>query len=253
MYLISYIEFTEDSMSTRNGGAADNDHRKTITIDARIRSTPIVLAPDIACALIGDASYVALASRCQCREERKCASYPAGFGCLYLGEGARDIVAKGNAREIDRARALEHIGRAREMGLVHMILWTSAELRALGTGANHALELCSCCPCCCISRRTGDGMKAYVDSITGLGIARVEDECSACGDCEAVCPFKAITVTDDGPEINADRCKGCGRCVTACGQSALKVYPLEIVSLYEDGWHMVPSMQYLAEILKTVR
>jgi ferredoxin len=240
-------------MSTRSDRAANKDHRKTIAIDARIRSTPLVLAPETASILINGASYIALAFSCQCREERKCADYPADFGCLYLGPGARGIVAKGNAREIDRSAALQHIHRARELGLVHMVLWTSEELRALGADADCALELCSCCPCCCISRRTGDGMKAYVDGITGMGIARVEGECSACGDCGAACPFKAIAVTDDGPEINADRCKGCGRCVLACSQDALKVYPLETIPSYEDGWHMVPSALYLEEILRTVK
>jgi ferredoxin len=237
-------------MSNRS---ADADHRKIVVVDARIRSTPLVLTLSMACALIDDASYVALAFRCPCREERNCADYPADFGCLYLGEGARGIVAKGNAREVDRAAALAHIRRSHELGLVHMILWTSSELRALGADADRALELCSCCPCCCISRRTGDGMKAYVDGITGMGIARLEGECGACGDCGEVCPFKAIVVTEDGTEINADRCKGCGRCVATCGQSALKVYPLEMIPSYEDGWHMEPAKRYLDEILKTVK
>jgi hypothetical protein len=92
-------------MSTRSDRAANKDHRKTIAIDARIRSTPLVLAPETASILINGASYIALAFSCQCREERKCADYPADFGCLYLGPGARGIVAKGNAREIDRSAA----------------------------------------------------------------------------------------------------------------------------------------------------
>jgi MinD superfamily P-loop ATPase len=96
-------------------------------------------------------------------------------------------------------------------------------------------------------------MKAYVDGITGMGIVRLEGECSACGDCGEVCPFKAIIATDNGPEINADRCKGCGRCARACSQEALKVHPLEMIPSYEDGWHMVPSALYIEEILRTVR
>ena len=143
---------------------------------ARIRSTPIVLTPDLARELIDSAAYIALAHRCPCREEHKCQDYPVDFGCLYLGEGARDIVAKGNAREIDRRQAMEHLRHAGDLGLVHMVLWMN-NLRAL--------KLCSCCPCCCISRRTGDGMKAYIDGITGMGIARAEGECNACGECEA--------------------------------------------------------------------
>jgi electron transport complex protein RnfB len=227
--------------------------RKSIDIGFRIRSTPVVLATDLSKELVAGASYIALAYACPCREDRECKVHSTSFGCLYLGEGARGIVTKGNAREINRAEAIAHIQRACEMGLVHMILWTSAELRGLGADASRALELCSCCDCCCISRRTGDGMKAYVDGIAGLGIARLEGDCNACGDCDKVCPFRAITILDDGPAINADRCKGCGRCMATCSQGALKVYPLEMVPSYEDGWHMIPSASYIAEILKTVR
>ena len=133
-----------------------------------------------------------------------------------------------------------------------MILWTSSELRSLGADASRALELCSCCPCCCISRKTGDGMKAYIDGITGLGITRLEEECGACGACGDACPFQAISMADSGPEINADRCKGCGRCVAACGQGALKVHALEMVPSFEEGWQTVPASKYFEEILRTV-
>jgi len=227
--------------------------RKTIDVGVRVRSTPVVLTPDMSNDLIAGASYIALTHRCLCREERKCQDHPASFGCLYLGEGARGIVAKGDARAIDKAEAIAHVRLAGEMGLVHMVLWTSAELQGLGADASRALELCSCCHCCCISRRTDDGMKAYVDGITGLGIARLEGDCNACGDCGRACPFHAITILEDGPLINADRCKGCGRCMATCSQGALKVYPLEMVPSYDEGWHMIPSTSYIVEILKTVR
>ncbi len=227
--------------------------RKTVSADVRIRSTPVVLTPDIARELIEKASFISLAPRCPCRDERKCANYPVTFGCLYLGEGARGIVARGNAVEIDRQEAAGHLRRAVETGLVPMILWTSAELRELGADASRALELCSCCPCCCISRRTGDGMKAYVDGITGLGIARAEGDCTACGECERACPLGAITIIDDGPQVNPDRCKGCGRCARVCKQGVLQVYPLEMVPSFSDDWQMIPARDFVDEILKTIK
>lgn len=213
----------------------------------------MVLTPDIARELIEEAAYISLAPLCPCRNERKCANYPATHGCLYLGEGARGIVARGNAAEIDRHEAAGHLRRAAESGLVPMILWTSAELRELGADASRALELCSCCPCCCISRRTGDGMKAYVDGITGLGISRAEGDCTACGECERACPLGAITILEDGPAVNSDRCKGCGRCARVCRQGVLQVYPLEMVPSFSGGWQMIPARDFVYEILKTIK
>jgi len=228
------------------------ERRRTIRADVRIRSTPVVLTADLARRLIEGAAFVSLARRCPCREERGCAAYPVDVGCLYLGGGARGTVAKGIAVEIDKREAIDHVRRARERGLVSMVLWTSAELRSLGPGAKKALELCSCCPCCCLSRRTGDGSKAYIDGIAGLGISRVAGECLACGKCERACPFGAITVSDDGPIINADRCKGCGRCEAACEEGVLAVQPLEMVPTYAGGWQMVPADDFVNEILKTI-
>jgi hypothetical protein len=63
--------------------------RKTVNAGVRIRSAPLVLTPDIVRELIDRAAYISLADQCHCREQRKCAGYPATFGCLYLGEGAR--------------------------------------------------------------------------------------------------------------------------------------------------------------------
>jgi ferredoxin len=227
--------------------------RKTIDAGVRIRSTPVVLTQDVARALIEGAAFISLAPQCPCRAERKCVNYPATFGCLFLGEGARGIVARGNGVEIDRQEAARHLLRAAGLGLVPMVLWTSDELRALGADASRALELCSCCPCCCISRRTGDGMKAYVDGITGLGLARAEGDCNACGECERACPLGAITIFDDGPVVNPDRCKGCGRCARVCKQGVLQVYPLEMVPSFTDDWHMIPARDFVNEILMTIK
>lgn len=227
--------------------------KKVVHPDLRIRSIPVILTTEIAMDLVRSASYIARAQVCPCRESRHCQEYPAAFGCLYLGDGAKGITARGNAREITPDDAVDHVNKAFDTGLVHMILWTSAELRALGADAGRALELCSCCPCCCITRRTGEGMNAYIDGIVGLGVARAEGECSACGECDRVCPLGAIFITGDGPAINADRCKGCGRCARACKSGVLKVYPLEMVPSYSGSWDLVPAENYLNEFLKIIR
>jgi ferredoxin len=217
----------------------------SLPANPRIRSTPVVLTPDLARELIGSAAYIALALRCPCREEHKCQDYPVGFGCLYLGEDARGIAAGGNARKIDREQAMEHVRRACGRGLVHMV-------RRTGADAKKVLALCSCCPCCCISCKAGDGMPAYIDGIIGLAIARADGDCDACGVCEGACVFKAITIMEDGPEINADRCKGCGLCARACGRGVLDVYRLEAVPYFSEGWDMIPAEAFMDDIMKTI-
>jgi len=189
---------------------------------------------------------------CQCREERACKDYPADFGCLYLGSGAAGIVAKGHAIEITPEEAIAVTRHARTMGLVHMIPWTSRELRGLGADSSRALELCSCCPCCCISHRIGDGGRSYIDGIVGLGIVQPAGDCTYCGSCQQACPFDAILVGEDGPIVNSDRCKGCGRCEIGCQQNVLQVHRLELVSSYDDGREMIPAGAYLEQIQTTI-
>ena len=48
--------------------------------------------------------------------------------------------------------------------------------------------------------------------------AAVEDKekCAKCGLCELNCPYNAITVKDDGAEVNDILCRGCGACLSAC-------------------------------------
>jgi len=51
---------------------------------------------------------------------------------------------------------------------------------------------------------------------------RISDECTACGECEAKCPAKAITAKDKGYCIDADRCNECGSCADICPVAAAK-------------------------------
>lgn len=41
-------------------------------------------------------------------------------------------------------------------------------------------------------------------------------KCVGCGKCGAVCPEKAITVSNKKASVGADKCIGCGECLTVC-------------------------------------
>jgi electron transport complex protein RnfB len=69
--------------------------------------------------------------------------------------------------------------------------------------------------------------------------------CLGLGDCERVCPFDAIRMSDGGlPEVDWEKCTGCGNCVSAC--------PRGIISLEEEGFdvHMLCLNREKAPVMK---
>ncbi|OAG26764.1 FAD-dependent oxidoreductase [Thermodesulfatator autotrophicus] len=57
-------------------------------------------------------------------------------------------------------------------------------------------------------------------------------KCSACGQCEKVCPYHAITLAELKPfglvsQINPSICKGCGNCLSSCRSGAIKLKNLD--------------------------
>ena len=55
-----------------------------------------------------------------------------------------------------------------------------------------------------------------------------EDQCSGCGVCEVLCPFKAIEMQPKGDKrvshVNEAVCKGCGTCGAACPSGAISMH-----------------------------
>ncbi len=197
----------------------------TVPVGLTIQGTSAILPFDSARRLVEEASYVAMADACVCRQARKCSDYPDSPGCIYLGEGARTI--KHRTRQATKQKALDWLEKARSMGLVTNIIWSSVEFGALGAEASRTVEICSCCPCCCLMFKARDASKAYMDNILGFGVCRVTDvdACARCTNCELACPFKAIRVDrHEGPTIDETRCKGCGRCEAVCRAKVLKVF-----------------------------
>ena len=50
----------------------------------------------------------------------------------------------------------------------------------------------------------------------------IDENCTSCKKCEAVCVYEAISAPDKQPaRINADACIGCGLCVSVCPTRAI--------------------------------
>jgi Pyruvate/2-oxoacid:ferredoxin oxidoreductase delta subunit len=224
----------------------------TIPVGAVLKSNPAVLPFDAAKRLIEASSYIAVTDVCMCREAHDCKEYPVGLGCLLLGEGARTMSLHGRVRPITREGALAHLERARALGLVNNMIWSTVELNALGADPASTVELCSCCPCCCLAFKTRGASRAFIDSIAGFGIAKAvaPDDCTHCTNCEIVCPFGAVHLDiRDGPHVDPDRCKGCGRCETACKPRVLKIFPVEAAERATP----LPGTMYFEEFLAMVK
>jgi heterodisulfide reductase subunit A-like polyferredoxin len=88
------------------------------------------------------------------------------------------------------------------------------------------------------------------DEIVSAGqVAHVDQlACVACGDCAAICPFKAIEVVNkevtrrnwkDCAEVNPALCKGCGTCAAACRSGCITL----------DGFDDVQIMAQIAALV----
>jgi Na+-translocating ferredoxin:NAD+ oxidoreductase RNF subunit RnfB len=63
-------------------------------------------------------------------------------------------------------------------------------------------------------------------NLTGGGDKICRAGCLGYGSCVAVCPFKAITMSDnDLPIVNAAKCTGCGKCVAFCPRKVFITTP----------------------------
>ena len=67
-------------------------------------------------------------------------------------------------------------------------------------------------------------------------IAILQRKCTGCGLCQINCPFGAIDMTEQGPELNA-ACKVCGICVKSCPQKAIVRLETKSVSVDKSGWN----------------
>lgn len=67
-------------------------------------------------------------------------------------------------------------------------------------------------------------------------IAILQRKCTGCGLCQSNCPFGAIDMTEQGPELNA-ACKVCGICVKSCPQKAIVRLEAKSVSVDKSGWN----------------
>ena len=68
-----------------------------------------------------------------------------------------------------------------------------------------------------------------------------KDKCAKCGLCELNCPYNAISLQEDGAEVDEIQCRGCGSCLANCPSEAITLryyrepqYEKQIDALLEE-------------------
>jgi UDP-glucose 4-epimerase len=173
---------------------------------------------------INEASHHFILDYCLCRKGNGCKEYDIGIGCIFVGEGAREI-SQEVGRRASSEEALEHHRRAVDTGLIPVV--GKVKIDAIGLGVkNHSrlMTICHCCPCCCITAGVHHAPRDVRDILVRLeGVeVKVSADCTGCGACVDACIFEQLTI-EDGVAVVGDECKGCGRCAMACPDDAITI------------------------------
>ena len=176
---------------------------------------------------------------CLCRVGCRCQDYPMEIGCIFLGEGAKQIDPS-IGRAVSVEEALEHMERAIAEGLIPQIGRVDPDPLMLGVRMRdweRFLTLCFCCTCCCIAMRNqlswDQDMRGRMHRLEGLSI-EISDECDGCGKCAKQCFAQAIVIEDKLARITED-CKGCGLCVDVCPREAISISVTDGYRLLTDA------------------
>lgn len=215
--------------------AAGTPQRRAVPVDQSISGGQQVLSHEEIDTFLDRANMGSFSlAPCPCRNRteklgiRECKDkYPVG-SCLFVGMPAMLLVGQGFAKEATREEVKKFVEEMRELGLVMMV--DNAEEMKDGV-------ICFCCACCCSTTRgltRWDNPNAFARSNF---VARVGDDCAACGTCVDRCFFKAISLEEDAEraEIDESRCMGCGVCTVTCPTESLRLERLEREPIFANS------------------
>jgi ferredoxin len=200
---------------------------RTLDIGKEVGQANIVMPSQVVEHFLRRSRHIFIMNTCMCRDSNHCKDYPHDLGCIFLGAGVTRIPPK-MGRLATADEAIEHLRRAREKGLVHLIGRNKIDSVWLDTGPKEdLLSICNCCECCCLWKmmpQLSDSISSGVTRMPGVFVS-VTDACAGCGRCvdEDICFVGALRIADRRAIIDQEMCKGCGRCVEFCPSSAVRL------------------------------
>jgi ferredoxin len=165
---------------------------------------------------------------CDCRVEYGRCDSPL-FTCMRINFGAQVRQEMTGRKGLTRDEALRVARNAHQHGLVLIVEQCLQP---------YQLNICMCCPCCCIQFRLRYkyGLRALE---SGPHVPTFDHAaCNGCGTCADRCPAHALSRTNAEPVIASKDCLGCGICESACPEHAIrmKLEPERIRKDVEPGW-----------------
>lgn len=204
-----------------------------LEVDLSGSGEKVTVPMDIIKESLKHASFIGGMDECLCREANDCKDYPHDVGCLFLGEAGKVIVKHNLGRQLSYEEACARVDEAASYGLMGQAVWVEVEQLLWGIRNDQMdrfLEICFCCPCCCIAVRLArNATSAERHRFHPAGWTAVPDrtKCVGCKMCVGGphgCPVEAISFGEDGKVvIDQEHCVGCGICKSRCKLDVIRI------------------------------
>ena len=204
-----------------------------LNVDVAEKAEKVVVPLELIKESLKKVDYIVGMDGCLCRQANGCEDFPHDLGCLFMGDAARAVVKHNLGRQFTYEEACARVDEAARVGLMGQAVWIEVEQAIWGVRndlMDHFLEICFCCPCCCIGMRlarNGTENERYRFHPSGWTAVPDRTKCIGCGKCvqgHNGCPVEAISFGPDGKvQINQESCVGCGICKERCPVDAIKI------------------------------